>query len=123
MIEVSDIRRGSVLEREFAMRWGALTPQAPRLNREVKFNSERKWRFDFAHPASKVAIECEGGVWSRGRHTRGGGFVSDARKYAEAQMSGWIVFRLEGRLIRDWKFLQRLAEFIRQNTPEETSND
>ena len=38
---------------------------------EFRFHPERKWRFDFAWPEHKIAVEQEGGVWIQGRHTRG----------------------------------------------------
>ncbi len=37
--------------------------------REYRFDPHRLWRFDFAMPDQKLAIECEGAVWSNGRHT------------------------------------------------------
>ena len=61
--------------------------------REHRFHAIRKWRFDFAYPAHKLAIEVEGGVWSGGRHTRGSGFVKDMEKYNTALMDGWRVYR------------------------------
>lgn len=61
---------------------------------EFKFHSLRKWRFDFAIPPSKIAIEVEGGVWISGRHTRGSGFVNDCEKYNNATALGWRVFRI-----------------------------
>jgi very-short-patch-repair endonuclease len=70
----------------------------PELDAEFRFHPERKWRFDFAHQPSKTAIEIEGGVWN-GRHTRGGGFQSDAEKYFEAHIRGWRVVRLTPNLI------------------------
>lgn len=60
---------------------------------EHRFHATRRWRFDFAWVAQRVAVEVEGGVWSGGRHTRGAGFVADARKYNEAVRLGWRVLR------------------------------
>jgi len=60
---------------------------------EYQFCDGRKWRFDFACPELAVAIEIEGGVWTRGRHSRGAGMISDMEKYNTAQLFGWIVLR------------------------------
>lgn len=61
--------------------------------REYIFHPARKWRFDFAWPDKKLAVECEGAVWSRGRHTRGKGFIADCEKYNAAALLGWRVLR------------------------------
>jgi metal-sulfur cluster biosynthetic enzyme len=61
---------------------------------EVKFDDVRMWRFDYAWPEYKVALEVEGGAFTRGRHTRGVGFVNDLTKYSEAAIQGWLVLRL-----------------------------
>lgn len=37
--------------------------------KEHKFHPIRKWRFDYAIPEHKIALEVEGGVWTGGRHT------------------------------------------------------
>jgi very-short-patch-repair endonuclease len=57
--------------------------------REFLFASDRKWRFDFAFPAEKVAVEIEG----RGRHQSFGGFEKDAEKYNAAAKLGWRLLR------------------------------
>jgi len=80
----------------------------PPWQREYQFEKARKWRFDFAWPQHMVAIECEGGTWSGGAHTRGKHFASDCAKYNHAAMLGWAVGRFtlamieqQGRRIRD----------------------
>ena len=62
---------------------------------EYRFHPTRRWRFDFAIPEEKVAVEVEGGVWTGGRHTDGSGFVKDMEKYNEATMRGWAVLRVQ----------------------------
>ena len=60
---------------------------------EYHFHPTRRWRFDWAWPLQRVALELEGGVWSQGRHVRGAGYERDCEKYNEAQLLGWIVIR------------------------------
>jgi very-short-patch-repair endonuclease len=60
---------------------------------EYKFHPTRKWRFDFAWIEHHVALEIEGGIWTRGAHVRGKHFLSDMEKYNEAGKLGWRVFR------------------------------
>ena len=60
---------------------------------EVRFDSSRRWRFDYASEARRIAIEIEGGVYSRGRHTRPTGFLNDIEKYNSATLQGWRVLR------------------------------
>jgi very-short-patch-repair endonuclease len=59
------------------------------LMREYRFHRTRLWRFDFALPEIRVAIEVEGH-----KSHRGSRFSSDAHKYNTAQMAGWTVIRL-----------------------------
>jgi len=66
---------------------------------EYKFHNERRWRFDFAWPAVKVAVEIEGGIFSGGRHTRGTGYEKDLEKYNTAITLGWKVYRLSGGML------------------------
>lgn len=61
--------------------------------KEYKFHPIRKWRFDYAIPEHKIALEVEGGVWTGGRHTRAQGFLGDIEKYNTATLMGWRVFR------------------------------
>ena len=60
---------------------------------EYTFAKPRRWRFDFAWVDEKIAAECEGGIYSRGRHVRPTGFINDCDKYNHATLLGWRVFR------------------------------
>lgn len=60
---------------------------------EFRFAAPRRWKFDYAWPDYGVALEVEGGVWTRGRHTRGAGFLKDCEKYNAAAIRGWLVLR------------------------------
>jgi very-short-patch-repair endonuclease len=62
---------------------------------------KRKWRFDFAYPEVKVAIEVEGGGYVQGRHSRGAGMAKDMEKYNFAALLGWVVLRFDNRMIED----------------------
>jgi very-short-patch-repair endonuclease len=59
--------------------------------REHKFHPTRKWAFDFAWPAYKIAAEVDGGAFTQGRHTRGAGFTEDCAKGNAAIIEGWSV--------------------------------
>ena len=62
--------------------------------REHRFHPVRRWRFDYAWPGEKVALEVDGGVWTGGRHTRGAGFIKDMEKLNAATVAGWRVVRV-----------------------------
>jgi hypothetical protein len=58
---------------------------------EHVFHPTRKWRFDFAWPEQKLALEIEGGLWVSGGHSRGSGRIKDHEKFAEAAAHGWRI--------------------------------
>jgi hypothetical protein len=61
--------------------------------KEYRFHPTRLWRFDYAIPEHKIALEVEGGVWTGGRHTSPKGFLGDIEKYNAATLLGWRLFR------------------------------
>jgi len=86
-------------ERLFAFQLKAL--RLPASEREYVFAPPRKWRFDFAWPALRAAVEVEGGTWVTGRHSRGKGFEQDCEKYNAATVAGWAVLRVTGDMVKD----------------------
>lgn len=85
----------------------------PEPEREHRFHEERRWRFDFAWPRMKLAAECEGGIWTKGRHTRGTGYSADLEKYNAAAIAGWLVLRFTKAQVQHGIALQLIQEALR----------
>jgi hypothetical protein len=69
----------------------------PELEKEFQFCPERKWRADYyiAAPVGNVLLELDGGVWTGGRHSRGGkGYIEDCMKLNSAAILGFYVIRI-----------------------------
>lgn len=77
----------------------ALFPLLPAPVVEHMFHPTRLWRFDYAWPGHKIAVEQEGGIWrqgfgkSGGAHTRPMNVIRDMEKYNAAGLLGWRIFR------------------------------
>ena len=58
---------------------------------EYQFAPPRRWRWDFAWPDKRVAVEFDGGQWAAfgGRHNRD----SDRDKLNHGAAAGWRVLR------------------------------
>jgi hypothetical protein len=80
---------------------------------EHRFHPVRRWRFDHAWPAYRVALEQEGGVWGRGRHTRGKGYVGDMDKYNAAALLGWLVLRYTPQQVADGDWIEAVTTALR----------
>ena len=79
------------------------------VDREYKFHSLRKWRFDFAFPLLRIAVEIEG----RGRHQSFGGFEADCEKYNAAAKLGWRVFRYTPAMVMAGTAIEDVKEALR----------
>jgi hypothetical protein len=69
------------------------------VEREFRFHTTRRWRFDAAIPEIKMAFELEGGIWSGGRHIHPAGYEKDLEKYNTAALMGWTVYRFVPRML------------------------
>jgi hypothetical protein len=87
------VQQQSDREREFLTHWIELG--GPRLEAQHAFHPTRRWKFDWAHPESRVAIEVHGGTWMhKSRHVTGAGFWGDRIKMNAALRLNWKVFEL-----------------------------
>lgn len=74
---------------------------------------------DFAHPAARLVIECDGAAFHQDRK-------KDALRDAQLNAEGWTVFRITGReCMQDededsdeqspiWKFAKRVTKFVNE---------
>lgn len=60
---------------------------------EFKFDDKRKFRFDWYIPELRLAIEYEGIISEKSRHTTIAGYTKDLVKYNLALISGFKVLR------------------------------
>jgi len=77
---------------------------------EFQFHPVRKWRYDYAIPECKVAIEVEGGIWTEGRHTRPLGFLGDMAKYNAGAVLGWRILRVTPHTLLNTATLEMIRE-------------
>jgi len=111
-------RARSEAEESFFLSMRAFNHPIP--EREYRFHPTRKWRFDFAWPEMKVALEVEGGIYGgkntsgKSRHTTIKGFENDCIKYAAAARLGWRVYRFStGQVLKGIALLHIEEEFER----------
>lgn len=77
---------------------------------EFRFAPPRRWRFDWAWPAHRLAMEVQGGIWTQGRHTRGAALLKEHEKLNTAACLRWrVLYVTPARLLIDGPDLVRRA--------------
>lgn len=72
----------------------------PRPTAEFRFHSTRKWRADWCWPEHKLILECEGGIFINGGHSRGSGRTRDHEKFSEAAALGFRLIFAQPRTLQ-----------------------
>lgn len=91
---------------------------------EYKFDSVRRFRFDYANLRLKIAIEMEGGIFTGTGHAKTGRYLKDLEKYNMAGIKGWIILRYahgqESKIANDVKLaiLKRISDVSFKNEIE-----
>lgn len=80
----------SLAEEAFAAAWRIAGLAGADMVREHRFHPVRRWRFDFAFPSQKLAVELEG---QGGGHSTVKAVRDDCEKFNTALMMGWRVLR------------------------------
>jgi very-short-patch-repair endonuclease len=94
----------SYLEQHFAK--VVVEAKLPTPVREYQFF---RYRFDFAWPKIKVAVEVDGE-----HHKKGDQLRSDKRKDRVAKIHGWVVIRADRNSIHSPEFLNKVRKTIRE---------
>lgn len=86
----SDMSKAEELFAELLRSWGC-----DGFVREYQFHPSRRWRFDFAWPHIKLAVELHGGVYGyHPSHTSAKRLHAEYEKLNEAQINGWTVLQI-----------------------------
>ncbi len=80
--------------------------------REYRITETRRFRWDYAWPEYRVALEQQGGVWSRGAHGRGTGIVRDQEKANLAAMHGWLCLYCQPRDLLKRETMEAIARTL-----------
>ena len=90
--------------------------------REHRFSETgRKWRFDFAWPAIKLAVEIEGLTHARvgpdgqkhlGRHQTIAGYTEDCVKYNQAVLEGWRILHFTPKHVKSGYALDLITKAL-----------
>lgn len=91
------------------------TEKLPTPEQEVQVVPDRKFRFDFAYPEQRVAVEVEGITKfgpAIGRHQSFDGFTKDCEKYNIAALNGWLVIRVTRQHIESLKAIEWIRDAL-----------
>lgn len=100
----------SHLEQKFDDLWTELYPDID-LEAEVRIIPNRRFRHDYIHKKSKVAIEINGGTYIRGRHTRGKALENEYTKVMLAAKQGYLTLFLSANQITE-DYLKEIKQII-----------
>lgn len=103
------------LATDLPLRVGAVRIPAP--VREHKFHPTRKWRFDWAYPAMRIAVEVQGGIFTQGRHVRGAALLREYEKINAAALAGWRILFVTPQQVQNGEATKLIAQAIDNEGP------
>lgn len=84
---------------------------------EYRFDTKRRWRFDFAWPSPlfMVAAEIEGGIYrANSGHRSYAGVMRDIEKYNTATLQGWRVIRVTPQMVENGEAVTLIEKAIKR---------
>jgi hypothetical protein len=92
----------------------AICQKCPLASRAHDYRPHYRW--DFAWPDLKVAVECNGGVWSGGAHGRPKGILRDYDKANRGRLAGWTLIAVTQRDVTSGEALRLIARALEDAT-------
>lgn len=102
---------GSHLEDSLA--WQIRAAGLPEPVRQAQLIPDRKFLWDFAWPAARLAVEVQGGIWRTGGHTTGAGVTRDCEKAALILIAGWRPLSVTADHVRTGRALSWIETLLR----------
>jgi len=81
--------------------------------KQYRFAPPRRWKFDFAYVDKKIGIECNGGIYIKGKHTFGAQLEKDYEKLNQAAIEGWKVLQFSLGQIESGEAVQKIKEALK----------
>lgn len=91
--------------------------------RELVAVPGRRFRVDIALPAARIAVECQGGIYTGGRHVSPAGYTREAEKFCMLAIEGWRVMPVTAEQIRDGRALGWILQAVQASEKRETLPD
>ena len=101
----------SELEDTFAMQLDAVGLDG--YVREYQAIPGRRYRFDFCWVKERLAVEIQGGTYSRGAHARPLGIKRDYEKGNLAVQFGWRVLQFDADMVKSGQALDFTEKMLR----------
>jgi len=84
--------------------------------RELRAIEGRRFRVDFCWPDHSLAVEVQGGIWTRGRHSRPMGIVKDYEKFNLLTLGGWRILLLTSLDVQSGRGLEMIQDALREES-------
>lgn len=80
---------------------------------QYRFHPIRRWTLDFAFPALKLGVECDGGIWMpKGAHSRPTNITRDIEKHNALILMGWRCPRVTRKMIEGGDALSMIEDLL-----------
>lgn len=86
---------------------------------EYRFDASRRWRMDFCWREQRVGLEIDGAVWTRGRHTRGSGWMKDTEKLNRCAAMGYRMLRCTPQQLTDLALIATIRDTLNFSEPSQ----
>ncbi len=93
-----------------------------KLGMEHRFHPVRRWRFDYAFPQIKVAVDYDGVMFRSVGHNSLEKIIKDMERSNHAQLCGWDIYKANAKTVQNKEFFAIIEEAV-SNAVDEAECD